>query len=103
MNNGFIVKDASFLGQVFLVLAVYLCMYVCARNETPSVEVSWTETSRSYTNNVTGKDYVCEGVQNTTEVMPSAKVRKDSDDVSVTDEVVGVESTLPSEVIYLGN
>ena len=98
-----LLKMSSFVDQVFLVLAVYLCMYVCARNETPSVEVSWTETSRSYTNNVTGKDYVCEGVQNTTEVMLSTKVRKDSDDVSVTGEVLDVESTLPSEVIYLGN
>jgi len=93
----------SFVGQVFLVVAIHLCVYVCEQNETHSVEVSSTETSRSCTHNVTDRDYVCEEVQNTTEVMPSTKVRKDSDDVNVTVEVVDVESTLPPEVIYLGN
>jgi len=52
---------------------------------------------------VTGRDYDCEEVQNTIEVIPSTKVREDSDDVIVTVEVVDVESTLPPEVIYLGN
>lgn len=93
----------SFVGQVLLVVAVHLHVYVCAQNETHSVEVSSTETNGSCTHNVTGRDYVCEEVQNTTEVMPSTKVRKDNDDVSVTVEVVDVESTLPPEVIYLGN
>ena len=98
-----LLKMSSFVGQVFLVVAIHLYVYVCAQNETSSVEGSSTETNKSCTHNVTGKDYVCEGVQNTTEVMLSTKVRKDSDDVSVTGEVVDVESTLPSEVIYLGN
>jgi len=93
----------SFVGQVFLVLAIHLYVYVCAQNETHSVEVSSTITSRSCAHNVTGRDYVCEEVQNTTEVMPSTKVRMDSDDVNVTVEVVDVESTLTPEVIYLGN
>ena len=92
----------SFVGQVFLVLAIPLYVYVCAQNDTHSVEVSSTETSRSCTHNVTGRDYVCEEVQNTTEVMPS-EVGKDSDDVNVTVEVVDVESTLSPEVIYSGN
>ena len=90
-------KMRSFVSQVFLVLAIYLYVYVCAQNETHSVEVSSTETSRSCTHNVTDRDYVCEEVQNTTEV------REDSDDVSVTVEVVDAESTFPPEVIYLGN
>jgi len=93
----------SFVGQVFLVLAIHLYVFVCAQNETQSVEVSSTETSRSCTHNVTGRDYDCEEVQNTIEVIPSTKVREDSDDVIVTVEVVDVESTLPPEVIYLGN
>lgn len=90
-------KMRSFVSQVFLVLAIYLYVYVCAQNETHSVEVSSTETSRSCTHNVTDRDYVCEEVQNTTEV------REDSDDVNVTVEVVDAESTFPPEVIYLGN
>ena len=98
-----LLKMSSFVDQVFLVVAVHLYVYMCAQNETSSVEGSSTETSRSCTHNVTGRDYVCEEVENTTEVMPSSKVRKDSDDVSVTGEVLDVESTLPSEVIYLGN
>jgi len=92
-----------FVGQVFLVLAIHLYVYVCAQNETHSVEVSQTETTRPCTHKVTGRDYVCEEVQNTTEVMPSTKVKEDSDDVNVTVEVVDVESTLPPEVISLGN
>jgi hypothetical protein len=66
---------------------------VCAQNATPSVEESSTETVRSCIHNVTGRDYICEEVQNIT----------DSDDVNMTVEVVDVESTLPTEVIYLGN
>jgi len=93
----------SFVGQVFLVLAVHLYVYICAQNETHSLEVSSAEINRSCTHNVTDRDYVCEEVQNTTEVVPSTKVRKDSDDVNVTVEVVDVESTLPPEVIYVGN
>jgi len=92
-----------FVGQVFLVLAIHVYVYVCAQNETHSLEVSSTETSRSCTHNVTGRDYVCEEVQNTTDVIPSTKVREDSDDVNVTVEVVDVESALPTDVIYLGN
>lgn len=95
MNNCFIVKDEKFCRPGVSCCGNSFMCYVCAQNETHCVEVSSTETSKPCTYNVTGRDYVCEEVQNTTEVMPSTEVRKDSDGVSVTIDIVDVESTLP--------
>jgi hypothetical protein len=96
-------KMRSFVTQIFFVLALHFHVSVHAQNETHSVEVSSTETSSSCTHNVTVSDYVCDEAQNTTEVTPPTSLRTDGDDVNVTITVVDVESTVPTEIIYLGN
>lgn len=80
------------------------CFYVClyAQNETQSQEISSTEANRACTNNVTNDmNYMCD--LDTANVTPSSAVITETEDFNGTTEIVGMESTLSTEVVSVGN
>jgi hypothetical protein len=78
------------------------CVCIYAQNETLSQEVSSTEENRACTNNVThDTNYMCE--LDTANMTPSSDIITETEDFNGTTEILGVESTLSTEVVSIGN
>lgn len=80
------------------------CFYVCiyAQNETQSQEISSTEANRACTNNMTDDmNYMCD--LDTANVTPSSALITETEDFNATTEIVGMESTVSTEVVSVGN
>lgn len=78
------------------------CVCIYAQNETLSQEVTSTEENRTCTNNVThDTNYMCE--LDTANMTPSSDIITETEEFTGTTEIVGVESTLFTEVVSIGN
>lgn len=80
------------------------CFYVCiyAQNETQSQEINSSEANIVCTNNVTDDmNYVCD--LDKANVTPSSAAITETEDFNGTTEIVGLESTLSTEVVSIAN
>jgi hypothetical protein len=93
-----ILKMGNFAALILGILTVCFCLCIYAQNETQSQEVGSTETNRACTNDT---NYMCE--LDTGNVTPSTDIITETEDFSGTTEIVGVESTLSTEVVSIGN
>jgi archaellum component FlaF (FlaF/FlaG flagellin family) len=92
----------NFAALILGISTFSFCVCIYAQNERQSQEVSSTEANRACTNNVTDDtNYMCE--LDIANVTSSSDVITETEDFNGTTEIVGMESTLSTEVVTTGN